>query len=151
MGLLTVFVSHFVSQLTHGPACHDFSYWEFWLVIIVSYNFLTSYSYPFDQYLRSSNQVCVLSPLVSRDNSIILVRPRQGEVVVDDNAWGHFDFDKMIYTTAALNEYKIEIRDGIVHMKYDETLYLFTSGILVQRAYEEYMSKKIEEELLKEK
>ena len=72
--------------------------------------------------------------------------------MIIDGVTGHCDFDKMIYTMSGGNEYKIEIRDGsVVHVRYSKSLYFFTLGHSAQAEYEEYMSKKIEEELLEDK
>ena len=70
--------------------------------------------------------------------------------MVNDSSWGHCDFDKMIYTMSGGNEYKMKIKDGIVHVKYNEKLYFFSLSPIAQAEYEEYMSKKIEQELLGE-
>ena len=65
-------------------------------------------------------------------------------------AWGYCDFDRMEYVCPIGAKYELEIEDGVVYAKHNGRLYFFVSGTTAQKDYQEYVSKKIEQELLRE-
>ena len=69
------------------------------------------------------------------------------------NTWaeGRLDFDKMTYIDNEGIEIKMVVKDGRVYVLHQDTNYYATFSEAVQELYQEYISKLIEEELLKEK
>ena len=64
---------------------------------------------------------------------------------------GRCDFDRMVYTTSRGNMSRLTVKDGRVCVVHDDRYTLSTFNTVINELYQEYMSKKIEEELLEDK
>ena len=59
------------------------------------------------------------------------------------------NFDNMIWTNSYGYEYKIEVKDGVVQIEYSDNSHILDPE--VQKEYQEYIDRVIEEELLGDK
>ena len=60
------------------------------------------------------------------------------------------DFDKMIFTVSSGKQYRIEIIDSIIYMEWGGGFGCMRLGSMYQKLYQEYITEKIEKELLRE-